>query len=88
MNPEKLKSLTLQRELVSSWNQLDPTTQATAFHTIEEAVHHVRRIEDGDVELDILVTGSFHLLGGLLSYLEGEDFALSSISSPSAHMLD
>ncbi len=84
INPEKLKSLTLQRELVSSWSRLDPNTRAVAVPTIEHAVEHIRSVEGGEAEMDIFVTGSFHLLGGLLSYLEGEDFALSSIVSSRA----
>lgn len=58
------------------WHQLDPRTNTAAFASIEEAIEHAKGIACEVDKAMILVTGSFHLVGGALSVLEGERFAL------------
>ncbi|RSM10375.1 hypothetical protein CDV31_007251 [Fusarium ambrosium] len=81
VDPVELKVMTLQREMVETWRRLDPATEAVAVPTIEDAVEFVRKLNGGDLEVDVLVTGSFHLVGGVLTFLEGKDFSLEGISS-------
>ena len=59
------------------WHRLDAKTKVAALPSIEEAIGFVHNIESGTVETQILVTGSFHLVGGVLSNLEGDVFALA-----------
>jgi folylpolyglutamate synthase len=56
---------------------MDPNTEVAALPSIEDAIDHVRNIYGGGRETQILVTGSFHLVGGALSVLEGQKFALA-----------
>jgi folylpolyglutamate synthase len=56
--------------LAAVWHDLDPTTEVTTLSSIEEAIDYVRNINDGAGQTQILVTGSFHLVGGALSVLE------------------
>jgi folylpolyglutamate synthase len=82
IDPASLKSLSLQQELADEWRKISPTTETvTAMPTIEDAVDYVRQIEGGDVDVRVLITGSFHLVGGALTILEdGEDFAMANTS--------
>jgi folylpolyglutamate synthase len=41
-----------------------------AFETIEEAVELAQRVSKGNERLVVLVTGSLHLVGGVLQVLE------------------
>lgn len=68
-----LKSLTLQRELAETWRELDKEAEVTVLPTIEDTIDLIREI-DGREEagVEIFVTGSFHLVGGVLSLLDGQ----------------
>lgn len=83
IDPASLKSLSLQQELADEWRRISPATETvTAMPTIEDAVDYVRQIEGGNVDVRVLITGSFHLIGGALTILEdGEDFALANTSA-------
>jgi folylpolyglutamate synthase len=81
VNPVAIKELTLQKALAAAWLTMDPNTKVAAVPSIEEAVEHVRRIEAHARPLDVLVTGSFHLVGGMLSILEGEQYGVASITA-------
>ncbi|KAB8278936.1 Mur ligase [Aspergillus minisclerotigenes] len=72
-DPEVLRNLTLQKELAATWHDLDPSTEVVAIYSIEEAIEYVRNISGRIGETRALVTGSFRLVGGALSILEGED---------------
>lgn len=72
VNPAVLRTLTLQRDLAETWQRWDPASKATALPTIEDAVEFIRELEGGDAEVDVLVTGSFHLVGSTLRFLENE----------------
>lgn len=76
-DPEEVKSMTVQRRFADKWSQLDPTAVVQVMPTIEEAINYARRLEDelegeGD-KVQVLVTGSLHLVGGALGILEGAD---------------
>lgn len=82
VDPSELKSLSLQHTLADYWKQLDPETDVVVAPTVEDAVDRVRAIGGGQVDTRTLITGSFHLIGGALTVLEGgEGFAHESISA-------
>lgn len=70
-------NLTVQNELAETWKQVEPNTNVRVTKSIEEAVDTIRHLvrnekDDSDeVEGVALVTGSLHLVGGLLEVLEG-----------------
>ncbi|KAK2804330.1 hypothetical protein FQN50_006621 [Emmonsiellopsis sp. PD_5] len=68
-DPKTLQNLSLQRELVNTWQELDNNTETRALASIEEAVDYVRDISDEVGETQIFVTGSLRLIGGVLSVL-------------------
>lgn len=51
------------------WEQLDPKAQLYVEPTIEDALMLAREIAVEKKGLDVLVTGSLHLVGGALSLL-------------------
>jgi folylpolyglutamate synthase len=64
--------------LQEEWKRLDPEAEVVTIPTIEDAREYVGKISDEQGEVHTLVTGSFHLVGGFLSILEGEEFGLAS----------
>ncbi|KAL8921678.1 MAG: hypothetical protein Q9208_005607 [Pyrenodesmia sp. 3 TL-2023] len=73
-NQGKVAALEVQKELRDTWLQLGGATEVEVKGTIEEAVRWVRDVaaKDGSEEVEVLVTGSVHLVGGFLEVLEGE----------------
>ncbi|PGH14055.1 hypothetical protein AJ80_06059 [Polytolypa hystricis UAMH7299] len=79
-NSSDVEKLSVQKALAETWKQLSPSTDVQVKCTIEEAVDFVRDLaaseakklgEDKDgVAVSVLVTGSLHLVGGLLEVLE------------------
>jgi folylpolyglutamate synthase len=72
---EEVRKLTVQKGLARAWEELDPETEVRVVGTIEEAVGIVRTLrkdgeEGGGGLVTALVTGSLHLVGGLLEVLE------------------
>ncbi|KAL8742706.1 MAG: hypothetical protein Q9184_008211, partial [Pyrenodesmia sp. 2 TL-2023] len=69
----KVAALEVQKELRDMWLQLDGATEVEVKGTIEEAVQWVRDVaeQDASEEVEVLVTGSVHLVGGFLEVLEG-----------------
>lgn len=70
-NKEDVGSLRVQRELAQTYDQIDPGAKVHLLATIEEAVARAREIA-GDRKAEVLVTGSLHLVGGLIEVLESE----------------
>jgi folylpolyglutamate synthase len=71
-NADDVSALAVQNELAAAWREVEPEAQVEVRRTIEEAVGVVRgdRVGEG-VRKVVLVTGSLHLVGGLLEVLEG-----------------
>jgi folylpolyglutamate synthase len=76
-----VEKLSVQTNLAKVWKELSPNTEVAALPTIEEAVQFVRGLaaternkgaesEKDQVAVSVLVTGSLHLVGGLLEVLE------------------
>ncbi|QKX62755.1 uncharacterized protein TRUGW13939_09920 [Talaromyces rugulosus] len=73
-NASDVASLSVQKTLAASWQEIDPKAETLVFATIEEAVEFVRDLAEkqGSQEgtIKTLVTGSLHLVGGFLDVLE------------------
>lgn len=70
-NKDDVNSLKVQTELAATWGHIDSEAQVHIVGTIEEAVARAREVADDDV-VEVLVTGSLHLVGGLIEVLESE----------------
>ncbi|KAK5126781.1 hypothetical protein LTR85_009715 [Meristemomyces frigidus] len=70
-NKDDVGSLRVQRELAGTYDSIDPEAKVHVLSTIEEAVHRAREIAGGR-KAEVLVTGSLHLVGGLIEVLESE----------------
>jgi folylpolyglutamate synthase len=80
-NSQEVGQLSVQTRLAQQWKDLEaglegPKTRVSVLGTVEEAVDVVRGLAvegeaDGD-EIAVLVTGSVHLVGGVLEVLESE----------------
>lgn len=73
--------LTTQQELASAWSTLKPAFPLSHVHilpTIEHAVNAIDQIsqEAGTTGVYALVTGSLHLVGGLIEAASLSDIAL------------
>ena len=66
-SPEIVESLRVQNELKNAWGELDRSSDTLVVHTIEEAVECIRSLEG---EVEVFVTGSLHLIGGLYVVLD------------------
>lgn len=71
-NKDDVGSLRVQRELAETWDRIDSDAEVNVLSTIEEAVAQARAIAGGGQEVEVLVTGSLHLVGGCIEVLEGE----------------
>jgi folylpolyglutamate synthase len=69
-NAQDLKELSVQKGLARAWREIDAETDVRVVDTIEEAVEIVREVARDGEEVTALVTGSLHLVGGLLEVLE------------------
>ena len=74
-NSADVEKLSVQQSLAETWKSLDEQTVVTIKGTIEEAVDWCRDIgrsamEEAGAEVLVLVTGSLHLVGGVIEVLE------------------
>jgi folylpolyglutamate synthase len=75
VSDQDLASLTVQHELADAWKELGKTSssdvsQATQVHvlpSVQDAVDVITAVgqEKGGQSVDVLVTGSLHLVGGV-----------------------
>lgn len=70
-NEEDVGSLRVQRELAHVYHQIEPRSEIHVLSTIEESVNKARELA-GSRSTGVLVTGSLHLVGGLIEILESE----------------
>lgn len=73
-----LVNLTTQHELATAWSQLIPQFPSAAIHvlpSIEHAIRTVRGLSNA-ARIDVLVTGSLHLVGGIIEVAGLASFAL------------
>ncbi|OQO12630.1 hypothetical protein B0A48_02092 [Cryoendolithus antarcticus] len=79
-NKEDVDSLKVQRALAESWDGVDAEAKVHVLGTIEEAVARARELV-GSGKGEVLVTGSLHLVGGVLEVLESEGEAVTKDST-------
>ncbi|KAL9095890.1 MAG: hypothetical protein Q9165_001887 [Trypethelium subeluteriae] len=77
VDAEEVGRLSVQKELAEVWRGLDARAEVRVVRTIEEAVGWARGLEGGEEggeegKVRVLVTGSLHLVGGLIDVLESE----------------
>lgn len=84
-NAADVEALSVQHELAKTWAEVDPDAKVSVVKTIEEAVVLARTagtvgtagttVSDGahsSEDVKVLVTGSLHLVGGVIEVLESE----------------
>ncbi|ERF75968.1 hypothetical protein EPUS_01334 [Endocarpon pusillum Z07020] len=74
-NAKEIEELSVQKGLARAWEEIDSGTDVKVVGTIQEAVEIVREMAkdgEGEGEVMALVTGSLHLVGGLLEVLESK----------------
>ena len=72
-DPEALKKLTVQKQLARAWIDQVPTTPVLhVIPTVEEAIAIITSLSY-KAPVQVLVTGSLHLVGALLEVL-GEKY--------------
>jgi len=82
MRPEESETLSPQLQLAAAWSSQVPSFPSSEIHvvpSIEHAVHLVRDLANptpGSVDVDVLVTGSLHLVGGVMEVVGLMDQAL------------
>ena len=72
----EIDAMTLQRRFAEKWAALDSQADVRVLPTIEQAIEYARGVSSGLLEgqsVQVLVTGSLHLVGGALAILEGTD---------------
>lgn len=72
-----------QHQLATAWKNACPTFDDSNIHvlpSIEHALRIVRSAEDSDgaQDIQVLVSGSLHLVGGLIEVADLKDVALAS----------
>lgn len=70
-NKRDVDTLKVQKELAGSWDSIDPDASVHVLSTIEEAISKARELAPED-QVEVLVTGSLHLVGGVIEILESE----------------
>lgn len=71
-----VRELEVQKRLAETWREINGTAEVNVVRSIEEAVDLVRGIAAGEAvgmegnDVQVLVTGSVHLVGGFLEVLE------------------
>ena len=68
-NKSDVDTLKVQKELAGSWDSIDPDASVHVLSTIEEAISKARELAPED-QVEVLVTGSLHLVGGVIEVLE------------------
>lgn len=68
-----ISSFEIQHSCANLWKALDEQTDIAVLYSVEEAVKRAKSLGDGKRETQIFVTGSLHLVGGVLSFLDGEE---------------
>lgn len=87
-NETVVKELKVQKELAKTWSGIDDQAEVVVKGSIEEAVSWIRSVaadsrnggieekEEGEAEqVQVLVTGSVHLVGGFLEVLESGELS-------------
>ena len=80
-NAADVQAMSVQNALADTWKEVDPSAKVEVVRTIEEAISMSRVISGAASTSEAtkaLVTGSLHLVGGLIEVLESETEATNS----------
>jgi folylpolyglutamate synthase len=72
-DPEAIKGMTMQKLFMEKWTELDPEAKVSLSPSIEGALEYVKTLAGQEKEVQALITGSLHLVGGALGLLDGAD---------------
>lgn len=75
-DPGAIVGMTVQNQFAAKWKSLDPEVSVAVVPSIEEALDYAKAFAEGNgqkvaKEVQVLITGSLHLVGGALAVLEG-----------------
>lgn len=70
-NKADVDALKVQKDLAGTWDRVDQDARVHVLGTVEEAVKRAREVGGGG-RVEVLVTGSLHLVGGVVEVLESE----------------
>lgn len=80
ISDSELAELTTQRALASTWTSLAPSLPSSHIHVLPSLEHTVQTLErihsNSGISLHVLVTGSLHLIGGIVEVAGLSDVAL------------
>ncbi|EHY56144.1 Folylpolyglutamate synthase [Exophiala dermatitidis] len=79
---QAVKELTVQKRFAEVWAEADKMAKIHVTSTIQEAVELAQALSDEPEATEILVTGSIHLVGGVLALLEGVSDSRPGSSTP------
>ena len=68
-----IKTMSVQKAFAEAWIRLDSMAKVTVLPSIEDALEYVEKLQHPSGMVQIFVTGSIHLIGGMLALLEGHD---------------
>lgn len=74
-----------QRQLAEAWSTVVPTYPKDKVHvlpSVEHALREVRKLETEGTDVQILVSGSLHLVGGVIEVANLGKVALASSPTP------
>ena len=68
IDPNDLSAFATQHRLADAWTQLVPSFSQDRIHVVPSIEHAVRivRSEEDQGEVEVLVAGSLHLVGGVM----------------------
>jgi folylpolyglutamate synthase len=68
-----IKTMSVQKAFAELWTRLDSTAEVTILPSIEDTLEYIEKLQDPSGMVQVFVTGSIHLIGGMLALLEGYD---------------
>lgn len=67
--------MTVQKELAAMWKTLDAHAETHVLGSVEEAVDFARNLGKEVGSAKVFVTGSLHLVGGVLAVQQSKPFS-------------
>lgn len=67
----------IQKRYAETWKRLSTKATISSERTIEEALDRIRELDDPNHDVYILITGSLHLVSGVLYLLESDNRVLN-----------
>lgn len=68
---QAVKELAVQKRFAEVWAESDQMPTIHTLPTIQDAIELIEELSEEQEATDVFVTGSIHLVGGILALLEG-----------------